>query len=431
MALSGDQSLGIDTLLPKERTSPTINVSPRLGVAFPITEYAKLFFNYGHFYQVPDPRNLFLLRRYSDNNQVINIADPTQPFPKTVQYELGYEHSLLDEYLIRVAAYYKDVTNESQAVGYTSKDSKVDYDRYTSNLYRDIRGFEISLYKNRGEWVQGFLNYTYDVRTFGRFGYTQYYESASDQRIYERTTNDQYQTKPLPAPYARANIDFFTPRQFGPEWLGQYILGDWRLNIVGEWQSGRYDTWVGGGSIPGVQYNVQWTDFWNFDMRLSKTFTFGRAALQFFVDVSNLFNTRYFNGLRGFFGARDYDNYMKSLHLPDFADDQKTKIGYINVPGEDRPGDYRKPGVDFQPIVALGTLAELQQAANQHPRPFYWVQEDRNYYQFVNGQWAQVAPDKLDQVLDDKAYIDMPNQDTFTFLNPRRVFYGLRFSFDM
>jgi hypothetical protein len=34
-------------------------------------------------------------------------------------------------------------------------------------------------------------------------------------------------------------------------------------------------------------------------------------------------------------------------------------------------------------------------------------------------------------VIDDKAYIDMPNMDTFTFLNPRRIFFGLRLSLDI
>jgi hypothetical protein len=35
----------------------------------------------------------------------------------------------------------------------------------------------------------------------------------------------------------------------------------------------------------------------------------------------------------------------------------------------------------------------------------------------------------VQQVLDDKAYIDMPNQGFLTFLNPRDIFFGLRLSF--
>ena len=35
----------------------------------------------------------------------------------------------------------------------------------------------------------------------------------------------------------------------------------------------------------------------------------------------------------------------------------------------------------------------------------------------------------VDQMLEDKAYIDMPNNTSFTFLNPRNVFFGIRLTF--
>ena len=77
----------------------------------------------------------------------------------------GYEHSLAEEYLLRVAAYYKDISDEPLLVTYTNKKSTVEYSQYTSNAYRDIRGFELSVYKNRGTGSRGFINYTYDVRS--------------------------------------------------------------------------------------------------------------------------------------------------------------------------------------------------------------------------------------------------------------------------
>ena len=62
----------------------------------------------------------------------------------TVAYELGYEHSLLDEYLLRVAAYYKDVSNQGKTVNYYGRNSLVNYTQRTSNQYQDIRGFRSS-----------------------------------------------------------------------------------------------------------------------------------------------------------------------------------------------------------------------------------------------------------------------------------------------
>jgi hypothetical protein len=429
-AFTGDLSLGIDTLLQKVSTKKNVTLSPRLGVAFPISENAKLFFNYGHFRSLPTPENLFLIRRFSDNNAVTRLANPNDDLPKTVAYELGYEHNLWDQFLFRAAAYYKDVTNEPKLVTYTSRDNKVNYSVSTPNTYEDIRGFELTFTKNRGPWVQGFLNYTYDVSTAGYFGLAQYYESASDQRIYER--NNVYQEKPIPQPYARANIDFFTPNEFGPSVGGISLLGGWRLDLVGSWASGFYFTYTGGGNIPGILNNVQWTDTYNVDMRVSKSIEIGRATIQLFADVSNLFNFKQMTATPanpgfGFVDGNDFNAYMKSLHL---AGDIGDKLGYGNIPGDDRPGDYRKEGVDFQPIVSLTKFSELSNPQNQQLRPFYYVAEQKQYYQFVNGSMQPVDPGRLKQVLDDKAYIDMPNMETLTFLNPRRVFFGARFSFD-
>ncbi|MFV1980705.1 MAG: carboxypeptidase regulatory-like domain-containing protein, partial [Rhodothermia bacterium] len=48
-AFSAAQSGGIDTLLTTEPIDTQVFLSPRLGVSFPVTEFSKLYFNYGHF----------------------------------------------------------------------------------------------------------------------------------------------------------------------------------------------------------------------------------------------------------------------------------------------------------------------------------------------------------------------------------------------
>ncbi len=388
-AFSSKFSLGIDTLLAKVTVEKQLDVSPRVGISFPITIDSKLYFNYGHFRQLPTPENLFLLRRFSDNNAVTRIADPNLPLPRTIAYELGYEQNIYDEFLLRIAGYYKDVSLQSRLVDYISRDNTVDYSRTEPNNYQDVRGFELTLTKNRGNWVQGFLNYTYDVRTAGNFGFGTYYESPSLQRNYEAVTTSNYQEKPIPRPYANANIDLFTPSDFGPETGGLNLLGDWRASFVASWYSGYYFTWVGGGSIPGIVNNVQWKDNWNVDLRISKTFRLMGVDLQIFADVSNLFNYKYMTTY-GFVDASDYTSYMKSLHLPEGVFD--PRFGYTNIPGDDRPGDYRTGP---------------------------YVPWDENASESQKDEWRE-----------NKSYIDMPNQEFFTFLNPRDVYWGLKLSID-
>ena len=69
-AFSSVYSAGIDTLLEKEPTKHIFTLSPRLAISYPISENSKLYFNYGHFYQLPSPESLYRLRRSGFSNQV-------------------------------------------------------------------------------------------------------------------------------------------------------------------------------------------------------------------------------------------------------------------------------------------------------------------------------------------------------------------------
>lgn len=384
-AFSGAYSSDIDNLLMKESTEKILSLSPRLGVAFPITVNSKLFFNYGHFRSMPAPENLYLLRRNTTNQAVTRLANPNNPLPKTVAYELGYEHNLGDMFLLRLAGYYKDVSDESRLVGYVSRDNSVSYSVPEPNMYRDIRGFEVTLTKNRGEWITGFVNYTYMVASYGYFGLPTYYENPALQRESERNTALFDQVKPVPQPYGRANIDIFTPMQFGPEIGGVYLLEDIRINLLATWSSGTYFAWTGpGGTRPGFSNNIQWKDFYNFDMRISKTFRVGPVGLELFADISNLFNIKYLDYRAGFVDAKDYDAYMQSLHLPS----EFSQFGYRNIIGDDKPGDVRTGE---------------------------YIPWDDNASESQKEEWRK-----------NKSYIDMPNLAYTAFLNPRAIYWGLR-----
>lgn len=420
----GENSLQIDELLEKQPAEKHLEISPRLGVAFPISINSKLFFNYGHQRSFPTPENIYLLRRDSFDNRVLWIGNPNNPLEKTIQYELGYEHNLFDQFLLRIAGYYKDVQKQPFLVEYINRDGDLNYDESTSNSYRDIRGFEITLSKNRGLWFQGFVNYTYEVISSGFFGFARQFENPALQRDYERTTDDSEQSKPVPQPYASANISFLTPSYLGDIW------GDWRLSILADWRSGFYFTWTGGGSIPGIFNNVQWKDASNVDLRFSKNFRIGDFLnLELIMDISNLFDTKHMsNGTYGFFDGNDYNAYMKSLHLPRSVSDELS-TSYINIPGDDDPGDYRIAG-DFQPIVTVQDLNSLNENTISDAA-IYWERSSERYFEFTAGAWERVEDAKLNTIIKNKQYIDMPNMSYFSFLNPRQVYFGLKFTVEL
>lgn len=403
LALSASGTL--DTVM----TSPVVkqfDISPRLGISFPITDNSKLYFNYGHYRQIPQAQDLYLVRRYILPTAVSLMANPNMPLQKSINYELGYEQNLFDMFLVRLAGYYNDVTFQQRLVTYISRDNKVNYSVYQPDNYSDTRGFELTVEKNRGEWLQGFVNYTYMVSTSGNFGYGTYYQNPAEQARYAATTTSYYQEIPVPQPYARMSLTIMSPSDFGPKVGGVSLLGDWLVNIVGNWQSGYYFSWANGGSMPGVVNNVQWDDYWNFQMRLSRKFSFQGVELELFADIDNVFNYKYMTQ-GGFVTANDYLDYMRSLHLPQASFDNYPKnpdgspnIGYSNTTdgttyifGNDRPGDYRKG-------------------------PYHaW---DPNAPQATKDEW-----------LKNKSYIDMPDQSFLTFLNPRDIFWGIKVTLNL
>jgi outer membrane receptor protein involved in Fe transport len=202
----------IEDEAPNEESQSSMTLSPRLGISHPITENSKLYFNYGHFRSEPYSSYRFRIQRSS--GKVSYIGDPNLEHEKTVAYELGYEHGLFDELLFKVAAYYKDVTNQPGWIEYNGLNN-VNYFKAANNNYEDIRGLELTLTKRVGRWLTGFINYTYDVRTSGYFGLLEYNEDPQVQRAYLRTPPES--TRRHPRPYARANIDFHVPDEYGPQ----------------------------------------------------------------------------------------------------------------------------------------------------------------------------------------------------------------------
>lgn len=404
-------------------------LSPRVGISFPITVTSKLYFNYGHFQAFPSTFSLYQIERSVEESRVTRLANPELPLQKTVSYELGYEQGFRNEYLLRIAAYYKDESNLVTTTVFRDNSGAALYTTTFGDSYRDTKGLELTLSKPRGRWFSGFVNYTYMIRSTGRFGFVSLYQATNAQRNYERENSANAQSKPRPRPYARANMDFFTPMDFGPKLGGVAPLADWRITLLGAWSEGNYVTWYGGGGAPAsVSNNLQWKDTWSLDMRLTRTFRPTRdVSVNFFMDMNNVLNLRQLSTL-GFVDGVDLDDYYKSLHLPAAKLEQLLGAGYLSVPGNDRPGDYRKPGVAFQPIVATRTLANVPPQF-LHERPLYFNYQDESWYQYRNGEFVPADPALVKRTLENKAYIDMPNLQSYRFFNPRNILIGVRISF--
>ncbi len=367
----------------KAKAQSNLTFSPRLAISHPIGEHAKLYFNYGHFRSEPFSSYRFRIQRES-NGQITYIGDPQLKQEKTVAYEVGYEHDLFGELLLKIAGYYKDVTLQPGWVLYQGM-SDVSYYRAANNNYQDIRGAEFTAIKRLGRWFTGYANYTYEVKTYGYFGLLQYSEDANRQREYLRL-NPKFDQKSA-QPYARLNLDFHTPEDFGPQLGHIQPLAAWRLNVLASWKTGAYYTY-NPHQRPGIANNTQWKDWYNVDLKIAKNLRWGRYLITAYMDIRNLLNFKYMSRA-GFADQYDWNDYMESLHFSWEPGEEH---------GNDRIGDYRPSGVAYDPMEPNPNNDPQIRARN----------ERRN---------------------NTKSYIDNPNITSLTFLNPRSIFFGITISF--
>ena len=136
-------------------------------------------------------------------------------------------------------------------------------------------------------------------------------------------------------------------------------------------------------------------------------------------------NSKLFSGF-GFEDGFDYNYYMQSLHLPENI---AQELGYNYFSGDDKPGDVRSDGTDFVPMEWVSDVSFISEPSE---RPIYYDNRTEQYLQWSEvGGWSEVDQAFYDKVIDNKQYIDMPNQTYYIFLNPRDIFFGINISYDL
>ncbi len=406
-----------------KKVDGNVTLLPRLGISHPITENSKLYFNYGHMRQKFLPDYLFGVRR-GYGNEMSRFGDPSLPMEKTVAYELGYDHALFDQYLLHIAAYYKDKSDQANTVRYISADGSIDYYQYENNFYQDIRGLEIEFRKRSGDWLTGFVNYTYYVYTSGSFGISKLYQNPAEQRAYSADVENQEQYKPLPRPRVNFNLAFRIPQKWGPQIIGQNPLGGWTAAFSGYWKAGSYSTY---GGVEGITYNVRWVDTYGVNFKGSKSVNLNKVRLTFVCDIYNIFNFKFLSLASlgdQYLTPSDYTNYVESLQFPQEVYDE---LEQPHLAGDDRLGDYRPTDVDYQRMIYV-----YYADAVSDPSTIYYVGELEQWMQLnESGVSEEVSKKEINKLLDDKAYIDNPNIESLMFLNPRNFYFGIKLSYDL
>ncbi|RPJ48771.1 MAG: TonB-dependent receptor [Candidatus Latescibacterota bacterium] len=150
-------------------TSRKTSVSPRLGVAYPITDRAAIHFAYGHFYQYPPIGEIFKNSDYSiltdlqaGGADYEALGNPDIKPEQTIQYEFGYKHALTDRLGLDLTLFYKDI-RDLLGVEFVSTYNVAEYSRLTNVDYGSVVGFTVSLDQRRIGILSSTLDYTWQL----------------------------------------------------------------------------------------------------------------------------------------------------------------------------------------------------------------------------------------------------------------------------
>jgi outer membrane receptor for ferrienterochelin and colicin len=141
-------------------------VSPRFGIAYPISESGVLHFSYGHFLQIPPFQYLFQKGPYKVPNTgsfTGVYGNPDLEAQKTVMYEVGFRQEFFTDYVVDITGFYRDVRDWITAGAVISTMNGVTYSIFTNKDYANVKGITLAINKRFTGNFAFDINYTYQV----------------------------------------------------------------------------------------------------------------------------------------------------------------------------------------------------------------------------------------------------------------------------
>jgi len=249
-------------------------------------------------------------------------------FTKTIAYELGCDIGLSDFFQLHVGGFYKDYFDYESGMVYAHSDQSLVMEWYDQNDYREIRGLEIEIRKTSGRFITGWLNYNYIKKSQANLeipNLSQIPIITDDPNIGQNGVLWGVPRSNVTelVPYARGVITLKAPAGWGPKFQNSSIFGNTNLSLQLYYQGGaqrRHPRSSFRDAHPDVWF-TELDRYWA-NMRLSRYFNFKAMNFEFYLDVSNLFHTKFRNPPGGRSGEDYYDDLWNSGRLGEVGTDE-------------------------------------------------------------------------------------------------------------
>ena len=267
-------------------------ISPRLGIGYPITDKSTFHFAYGHFFQNPTYRDIYLNQERDMSTPRPLMGNANLEAQKTISLEVGVRQQIGDVWAIDATLWSKQVTGNSGSINIIGFDPEnlglYNYYIFTNYDYGSARGFDLTIEKRFSNYYSGVLNYTYSVAKANRYySWTGYWDSqTADNEPKKEILMDYDRTHMLDI-----NSDLRFPKDFGPSIGGIKPMENLYFNILVQLQSGQpYTPYIGSKEGEPMSERMPW--YFTIDMVARKEFETAGIRYGLFARVFNLLDRK-------------------------------------------------------------------------------------------------------------------------------------------
>ena len=355
-----------------EKTATYTDISPRLGMSFPVSDLTVFHVQYGRFSQMPAMRSMFaggarLALELGGQNYIrYPTAYDIEPM-RTTQYEIGFERQFTQFASFDVTGFYRDVKGQVQLRKQQLSASAVDAGAYVylqNGDFATTKGIEFQFKLRRVNNLRTELNYTLsDARGTGSY-------TGSAISGVENETNLPTIISPLDFNETHRGSIYLDYRY--PNNEPNPILRSLGANLLMSFTSGHNFTLVTGSIGQRGPENAGVLD--SFDPRSRKPLeSINRSTTPWTFET----NLRIDKGFSLFgFNAKVY-SYVINLF------NRKNVLNVYNRTGSDKDdGFLTNPDLSQQIVEASGgpQYVQLYEAINLVNRQAYWSNEGGDIY---------------------------------------------------
>jgi outer membrane receptor protein involved in Fe transport len=270
-------------------TTKKVTLSPRIGVSYPVSARASLYFAYGHFYQLPGLGTVFGNSDYSVlgnlsagqavSSQIGTFGNPDIKPERTVQYQAGYKHAFSENLGGDLTVFYKDIRDLlGTEILTTYNDAQ--YTRLANTDFGNVLGVTFSFDMRPKGLLGGSFDYTWQMA--------------------EGNTSDPYET----ATRAEAGLDA-NPHLIPFNWDQRHTINltatlakptNWSASGIFRFASGQPYTPAGEFTGTTTENSERKPNAFLLDLRGEKSLRASGFHMSLFARIFNVFDTRYFNG---------------------------------------------------------------------------------------------------------------------------------------